>query len=55
MDPNECLRLLIQAAVNGDVDGVMEHGDNLVSWLNSEGFPPNARTIRDAVSLMIID
>lgn len=41
MDPDETLRLLIDAAVAGDAAAFDVHQFDLWNWLNDDGFPPD--------------
>ena len=40
MDPNECLRLMMEAMKDDDREGVAEHAANLLTWLDNGGFEP---------------
>lgn len=41
MDPNETLKLWHAARKAGDVEAALEHGTDLATWLNEDGFDPD--------------
>lgn len=41
MDPNACLRMLLDAHRNGDSDSADEHRGDLCDWMTRGGFPPD--------------
>jgi hypothetical protein len=40
MDPNATLRELIEAAVRGDWESMLEAANDLAEWIDKGGFPP---------------
>jgi hypothetical protein len=40
MDPNEVLEIMVEAAVNGDVEIMTAAAEDLKHWIQSGGFPP---------------
>lgn len=47
MDPNTCLRLLIDHYLDGHWDDVEDCSDDLIEWLLSGGFTPHDDLIEE--------
>ena len=40
MDPNACLRMILEALHAGDMDEARDAATNMKDWLDGDGFPP---------------
>ncbi len=43
MDPNATFELLIEAAIEGDADVLLESAADLAAWIEGGGFPPGPK------------
>lgn len=56
MDPKVCFTWMMAAAREGELAEAREHAENLISWLDREGFAPMLRiTADDSVSFLVTD